>query len=63
MGISNTSGSFVDGIFECAFVRQRYVEDSEQIFDLEKPWNILFASGRAKNGTLMSRAKYVLVFL
>ena len=50
-GISNTSGSFVDGVFECGFVRQKYVENTEEVFDLEKPWNILFASGRSKSGT------------
>ena len=50
MGLTNTSGSFVDGVFECGFVRQRYVENTKKIFDLEKPWKILFATGRAKNG-------------
>ena len=42
----------MDGVFECGFIRQRYVENTEKIFDLEKPWNILFATGRAKNGEL-----------
>lgn len=52
-GLSNTSGSFVDGIFECGFAREKRVENAETIFDLEKPWNILFASGRTKNGNYM----------
>ena len=48
----------MDGVFECGFIRQRYVENTEKIFDLEKPWNILFATGRAKNGKLPSQQQF-----
>ena len=47
----------MDGVFECGFIRQRYVENTEKIFDLEKPWNILFATGRAKNGKLLMSSR------
>lgn len=50
LGLRNTSARFVDGVFECSFVRDRHV-DEEKIFDLDRNWNIHFAHGKSKNGT------------
>ncbi|XP_053395614.1 uncharacterized protein LOC123525863 [Mercenaria mercenaria] len=52
LGLRNTTARFVDGIFECSFVRDRHVDD-ERIFDLDRDWNIHFAHGKSKKGIML----------
>jgi len=50
LGLTNKSASLTNGVFECTFVRDRYVLEDDRIFDLDKEWNILFAHGKSKKG-------------
>lgn len=50
LGLSDISGSYVDGIFVCRFTRKKHLPDEKQIFDLNNDFYMFFASGEAIDG-------------
>lgn len=53
LGLSDISGSYVDGIFVCRFTRKKHLPDEKQIFDLNNDFYMFFASGEAIDGVKM----------
>lgn len=52
LGLSDVSGSYMDGIFTCRFTRKKHLPDEKQIFDLNNDYYMFFAHGEAVNGEL-----------
>ncbi|CAL1530743.1 unnamed protein product [Lymnaea stagnalis] len=44
-GISNVSGTYVDGFLQCTFTRVTSSPSNSEIYDLTKPWNLITARG------------------
>ncbi|XP_041371111.1 ferric-chelate reductase 1-like [Gigantopelta aegis] len=46
-GIDLVSGSVKNNVFECSFLRKRSVIGNDKVFDIDRPWHVLFARGIA----------------
>ncbi|XP_062597599.1 ferric-chelate reductase 1-like [Saccostrea cucullata] len=50
LGLSDVSGSYVDGMMICQFSRKKHLPDEKQIFDLNNDYYMFFAYGEASQG-------------
>ena len=50
VGISLVSESVKNNVFECSFLRKKSVADIDKIFDIGRPWHVLFTRGVAYAG-------------
>lgn len=65
LGLSNTEGSFVNGILKCKFRRSKQTgqQPNSELFDLDKDWYLMFGTGPAISGTVLLLILFSLISL